>query len=185
MDGTILRVMGVDPGSSSLGLTIIDHNIETNTPTLWYTELFQAKTVIDSSPYLFNFPTRGQRLRKCGLYLTEMLEEYQPHLVACEDAYMGRFPTAFRSLSEGIICIQNAVAAWDPFVRLMLVDPPTAKIAVGAPGRGGGKDAVRDAVMANRDFVKEVEVDLLDEHSIDSIAIAYWALQRWREENQF
>ncbi len=184
-DGTILRVLGVDPGSRSLGLSLFDYDIEKDEPVLWHTELFQADTLRDSSLDLFNYPPRGRNLRKCGRYLTRILERYQPNIVACEDAYMGRFPTAFRSLSEGIICIQNAVADWDPFTTMWLVDPPSAKIAVGAPGRGGGKDAVRDAVMRHRGFIKEVEVDQLDEHSIDSIAIAYWGLQVWRDENQF
>jgi hypothetical protein len=87
-------------------------------------------------------------------------------------------------LVEGVVCIQNAVYTWNEDVRLWLVDPPTAKIAVGAPGRGGGKDAVRDAVMAQTDFIKDVEVDLLDEHSVDSIAIGWWGLKNWIKANQ-
>ena len=85
---------------------------------------------------------------------------------------------------EAVYRYQNAVYAWNEDVRLWLVDPPTAKIAVGAPGRGGGKDAVRDALLKNKEFATEVEVDLLDEHSVDSIAIGWWGLKKWIEENQ-
>lgn len=184
MDGNILRVVGIDPGSQSLGFSYFEHNIETNDPRLKFARTFHAESVMKTNPRFDIFGVRGKRLRLCGEFITRRLEELNPHIVCCEDAYLGRFPAAFRSLVEGVVCIQNAVYAWNENTRLWLVDPPTAKIAVGAPGRGGGKDAVRDALLKNKDFASEVEVDLLDEHSVDSIAIGWWGLKKWIEENQ-
>lgn len=182
--GTVLRVMGIDPGGVSLGCSFFDHEIEQDISTLWFSETYKTVPIESGFNSLDTFSRRGKRLRMCGDYVLSLAERYRPNIIVCEDAYMGRFPTAYRSLCEGIICIQNSVYQYNPYMRLWLVDPPSGKIAVGAPGRGGGKDAVRDAILRNRNFVSEIEVDQLDEHSIDSIAIAYWGVAQWREENQ-
>lgn len=65
MDGNILRVVGIDPGSQSLGFSYFEHNIETNDPRLKFARTFHAETVMKSNPRFDIFGVR-KRLRLCG-----------------------------------------------------------------------------------------------------------------------
>ena len=57
---------------------------------------------------------------------------------------------------------------------LTLIDPPTVKKAVGAPGNADKlvvKNFVKMSSIIN--YAGDTPIDLLDEHSIDSIAVNF------------
>jgi hypothetical protein len=87
---------------------------------------------------------------------------------------MGRFPQAFAALTECLTAIRRAVLRYDDFKPLLLVDPPTAKLAVGVKGKGSVKDDVKQGVLSLRNLLNPDNIDIqnLDEHSIDAIAVA-------------
>lgn len=94
---------------------------------------------------------------------------------------MGRFAAAFRALTECMVFISDAVGRYDPMMLLHVVDPPTAKMAVGLViKKGMTKDDVKKAVLALKDLENPNGIILedLDEHSIDSIAVGYYLAKR-------
>ncbi|EKD22653.1 MAG: hypothetical protein ACD_84C00020G0001, partial [uncultured bacterium] len=73
--------------------------------------------------------------------------------------------------------IRRAVMHYDIWTSLDFVDPPTVKKAVGAHGKSQKYD-VRKKVLALKElcYNGEIPIELLDEHSIDALAVAYHRL---------
>jgi Holliday junction resolvasome RuvABC endonuclease subunit len=80
-------------------------------------------------------------------------------------------------LANLFIAVEKALTS----TPLDLVDPPTAKKAIGAKGNAKKEDVLR-AMEKIPELVENCETTLkdLDEHSLDSMAIAYYRLQKLR-----
>lgn len=182
----IFRVVGIDPGSSTFGLTVIDYDLETGIPTVIFSETFFAEPLLDEESTLMNLGQRGARHALCKEYVIRQLDEFKPQLVCCESAFLKmRFVNAFQSLVEGIVMVRQALYEHDDTMSLLLVDPPTAKKAVGAPGKGGDKLAILYALRKLKGLkFSGVELEELDEHSRDSVAICYWGTMKWLNSMQ-
>lgn len=86
---------------------------------------------------------------------------------------MGRFPQSYMALVECVLCIRNAVMQYDYHIPLYSVDPTTAKQSTGMKiTRGSDKEDVRDALRARTDLRWAVDLETLDEHSVDAVAVA-------------
>lgn len=186
MEARYFRIMGIDPGSRCFGISILDYDLEEKTLRLTHAETFHAERFLnEKSPELILGP-RGARHLKCREFLVERLSYFLPQLVSCESAYMKlKFVSAFQSLVEGIVMARQALWEYDKTLPLAMIDPPTAKKSVGAPGKGGDKEAVRKAInklIKEKKIITTVAIDELDEHSVDSIAIGYWLFQTWLKE---
>jgi hypothetical protein len=109
--------------------------------------------------------------------LYQLFCKWGPHAVICESPFLGRFPQAFAALTETMSMIRRAVYRFDRTVYVETVDPPTAKMAVGVSGKGKDKEDVRQGVLKLQAqgvlFNLNRDVTLLDEHSIDAIAVGY------------
>jgi len=69
--------------------------------------------------------------------------------------------------------IRQAVMVYDSHMPLNLVDPPTVKRAAGVVlRRGTDKEDVKQALLGRQDLVWGVDIHVLDEHSIDAVAVA-------------
>lgn len=65
---------------------------------------------------------------------------------------------------------------YDPYAVLHTVDPPTVKKAVGVLGKIKGKDKkspVKDKVAQLSALYLEKDIESLDEHAVDAVAVAY------------
>jgi Holliday junction resolvasome RuvABC endonuclease subunit len=88
---------------------------------------------------------------------------------------------------ETVFAIRTAARNYDESLALDLVDPPSAKNAVGAPGNAK-KEQVYAAMHKMLDALvyDKTEYDLefskLDEHSVDALAIAFWRMKKLQQE---
>jgi len=97
----------------------------------------------------------------------------KPHAVIAESPFQGRFAQSFAALTECINMIRQAVMVYDSHMPLNLVDPPTVKRAAGVVlRRGTDKEDVKQALLGRQDLVWGVDIHVLDEHSIDAVAVA-------------
>lgn len=179
----VFRVIGVDPGSQCFGLSVVDYNIETKETSIVHSETFFATPMLTEGSPIMNLGTRGARHYYCRKFVQDRLELFRPNLVCCESAYMRlKYVTAFQSLVEGIVNVRQAVAEYDDTLELLLVDPPTAKKAVGAPGKGGDKLAILTALRKlkkEKTISFQIDIESLDEHARDSCAIGVWGMNQW------
>ena len=181
---TYFRIIAIDPGTNTLGVAVLDVCMSKGSVTL------QESFTVVSNTNLRHYPNvllaHGERYAKLYSHsekLRALFEEWEPHAVICESPFLGRFPQAFEALVECKIMIRRALQQYEPTMSLETVDPPTAKKAVGAPGKGGDKYAVRDAVLTLKDLTVSDSVDILslDEHSIDAIAVGYYKVRQIQE----
>lgn len=170
------RIAGFDPGAN-LGLTHLENALDGSDPVVRRVETEKL------NPAEFGYKEiaelHGNRVvRLMIMYdrITQFLREVKPHAVIVEGNYLGRFANAFGSLVECVTIIRSACYAYDPFMPLHIVDPTTVKTCIGMKKiRGTDKEDVRKALKALKSLKWDgVNIDDLDEHSIDSVAIAYY-----------
>jgi len=176
---TIASIIGIDPGTDTLGVA----NIYFDIPTLQIVST-QAQTLKGAKNASGSWISeingdRWGRIESHYANLFQIFNHYQPLEIACEAPFINRGqPQAGLALTEVVAMIKHAVVLHDSWKRLYMIDPPTVKNAVGVLGRAGGpegKKLMRAAVLAmpELNYNGETPIELLDEHSIDAIAVAY------------
>jgi Holliday junction resolvasome RuvABC endonuclease subunit len=176
------RINSIDPGSNTLGFCSIEFSV--NTLEIYSTE---ATTFIGDKMSTNHYfaSVHGDRFGRINAHednLYRLFQYHQPLVVVSESPfYSSRRPTAFQALLEVINAIRCALLRHDPSMCLEQIDPPSVKKAVGALGNAG-KDDVKAAVLKLTDlnFQGPVPLAMLDEHSIDAIAVGYSKLQEYR-----
>jgi Holliday junction resolvasome RuvABC endonuclease subunit len=176
-----LRILALDPGTNTLGVAWIELCLVSGRITLVYGGTFSADRYADfDSSLQWSIGQRAIKLDYHRQNLQQLLFQYQPHVVASEAPFMGRFPQAYAALVECCNVITHTVLGYDPSLQVQFVDPPTAKLSVGALTRKGSKENVQESIRAlvdaGRLFIHpSVPFLELDEHTYDAIAVGYWS----------
>lgn len=172
--------LSIDPGTSHLGTTLnaitednqwcVLHTTTTNVAALVYHKY--PKHLIEL------YGERFFKSKVCEEVVYNFATAWQVNQIVSESPYMGRFPQAFAALTECLTMIKNAAYHHNPNVPLHLIDPATIKNHVGVKGNSGDKNKMTDAVA--RLTGTSYNLQHLDEHGIDSIAVGYaWYRSIW------
>lgn len=182
------RIIGIDPGSTTLGVSIIEYDVRTLKILRTCAYTLNASKMRLNELDIENHSDRYARIYELGDALYDLFVAAAPNFIISESPFLSRrMPTTFAVLTEVVFAIRYAVRKYDPTIKLDLVDPPSAKMAVGASGKAK-KDQVHAALKkieaeicfdeANSAFA----FNLLDEHSVDAIAIGYY---KWKKLLEF
>ena len=185
---TIASIIGIDPGTDTLGVA----NIYFDIPTMRIVST-QAQTLKGAKCAAGSWTSeingdRWGRIESHYETLGHIFNHYQPLEIACEAPFINRRqPQAGLALTEVVAMIKHAVIRYDSWKRLYMIDPPTVKNAVGVLGRAGGPEGkmlMRTAVLAMPvlNYNGEIPLEQLDEHSIDAIAVAYCRFKNLLDE---
>lgn len=168
-------ILGIDPGTECLGVACIEFNVVT-------LEIHGAEAMTFKGSKL---PTpewvqdlHGDRVGRIWAHrenLLRVLSQVDPISIACESPFFNRMrPQAYGALTEIVYAVRNAIMDYTHYLDLTLIDPPSVKNAVGAKGNAD-KHTVHNAVLALPDlnYAGRIPLADLDEHSIDSLAVAY------------
>ena len=176
-------LLGIDPGSSTLGVAILEINSIT-----FSIVATTAYTIEATKLELFNtldlrLPERERRLRAISKAISLCLEDYKPLTLAIESPFFNsRKPSAYAVLIETMYVLKQTARAYDLNLPIIEVDPPTAKKAIGVRRLKAKerrrlklttKDLVREALIPLTALKLTSDIDSLDEHSLDAIAVAY------------
>ena len=183
-DQQVGRIVGIDPGSTTLGFSILEYDLHSFEIVRTYARTFNAGKMKLSELDIANHSERYARIYELMDALYDAFVEIEPTLVISESPFMAkRMPMAYGALVEVVFAIRSALRKYDPTMNLDLIDPPRAKNAVGAAGNAK-KDQVHAALKKllpdlHFDETRSSEsFDGLDEHSVDGLAIAY---SRWKK----
>ena len=171
------RVVAIDPGTDTLGVAILDVDLHHGVVNL--VDAFTLRGNTNSKKYPMIIESHGLRYAKIHSHAENLLAIFsmaRPHAIICESPFLGRFAQAFEALVECKMMIRHAVQQYDPTMTLETIDPPSAKIAVGASGGCKDKTVIRDNV-AKLGFLKNpnnISILDLDEHSTDAIAVGIY-----------
>lgn len=171
-------IVAIDPGTETLGVAILKFDLVT-----FQLVAVEAKTLTGSRLNKYNgwlgevHGDRASRIFFLQKELEDIFNYVQPLDIVAESPFFSRRrPQAFGALTEIVSAIRYAVMRHDAWKQLILIDPPSVKVAVGAEVQGG-KESVRAAILSiahELNYCGEIPLEWLDEHSIDAIAIALW-----------
>lgn len=173
---TWVNIIGLDPGSETLGVSVVQMDIKTKNIERIHAYTLRGSKLFDDEGFEAELlGVRIARIKALKGALVRIFTLEQPINVACESPFFSmRRPSAFGALLEVVTAIREGLISYDDWLKLHLIDPPTVKKAVGAPGNAD-KDRVKQAILEHYaqhfDGGKE-EVLALDEHSIDATAVA-------------
>lgn len=175
-------IVGIDPGSETLGVSILFFDVI----TLQITKIV-PKTYIGSklpvSPMLAMLHNdRVSRIKAHEENLFNIYSEYNPVAIVSEAPfYNPRRPNAYGVLVEVICAIRNSIIRYSDTMCFYQVDPASVKRAIGAKGNAD-KDIVKHHIGLIPEIVNVLEYPLsaLDEHSIDATAVAYHQFLSYR-----
>lgn len=171
-----VRIVGIDPGSTKLGYTRLSFSAVTG--QIIQT---QARTITGNRSLgmdelmILTHSERFARIHALCNELFRLFHEDQPNYIVCESPfYNPKMPMAYGVLVEVLSAIRNMVWTYHPHMTFDLIDPSSAKNAVGASG-GAKKEVMQKAIlgMSGLKYVGTIPQHLIDEHSIDAIAVAY------------
>ncbi len=174
---TQISVMGIDPGTTTLGVGLIHFDLVSFQISSWEAYTFRGDKLTSNAWIGATSNDRLQRIAALKRHMSHMLHRVNPLAVACESGYINvRQPSAYGALMEIVSAIRDAVWEYDVWRPLYMVTPSQAKAAIGAKGNSGDKQAVANAIAANPELVSTCLMPLasLDEHSCDATAIAYY-----------
>lgn len=170
------RIISIDPGTNTLGVAFLEIDLDFLNVYLREAFTLNSNTNFKDLDTILN--AHGERFAKLTSHsniLINIFNHYRPHSVICESPFLGKFPQAFEALVECKMMIRNSLMMYDHSIPLETIDPPNAKKAVGAPGKGGDKDIVKKALQQLNIIVPYTGfVDTLDEHSVDAVAVGYY-----------
>lgn len=177
-----INIIGIDPGTTHLGFSVINvdiSNLQINS-SVAYT-LNGAKLSDDNSWLAQTYGDRFNRINALENSLSEIFEQFRPTIICAESPFFGlRHPNAFQALTEVICAIRNAVYKHDIWMTLKLVPPSSVKQAIFAKGNAT-KTTMKDCLtnlMPELNYNGNIPFNLLDEHSVDALAVGYYAYNK-------
>lgn len=164
----VIRILGVDPGNN-LGIGVLTVDLDTSAILCVDTSIH----VLDSYINPLSHDTMLDRCMVLGNIITEYMKCYNPLVVGLESSFMNvRFAKSVIQLSQYVMTIEMSVRKYDYWTRLFKYPPKMVKALVGAGGDAGKSD-----MLSNMKKIPEisnlVNLDLLTEHEIDALSIAY------------
>lgn len=170
----VSKVLSIDPGSTHLGMAVLEVNHFTNQVKVIHVHTFLIDNVVRHafSNYEFIYGTSAARLYAIGELVYNMLTVWGIDDVASEAPYMGRFPRAFEVLTYCMATIKAALVRYYGDKPLVIYDPATVKVAMGVRGNSKDKPAVAMALTQQPYLdLNGFDINYLDEHSTDAIAV--------------
>lgn len=177
-------IIGIDPGSSQLGIGAIEIDMDTFMITSSIAWTIVGEKLMPKNSWAEELHgARYVRINALQKELLRVFNSYMPNFIASESPfYNQRRPQAYGALTEVICAVRSAVVSYDAWRKLDLIDPPTVKNAVGAKGNAD-KDMVKKAIslIPELKYNGNRPLQELDEHSIDALAVAYCRYKQIRE----
>ncbi|MNO14076.1 Crossover junction endodeoxyribonuclease RuvC [compost metagenome] len=171
----IYRIMGIDNGSSQLGMVIADLDLRSGQYTVLHADTFVAEKMLGEHTGLVT--THGARWARQNTLRDAVARElrfFNPHAVAVETPFfMPRRVQSFETLTEMMIFIRQAVEDYNPGSDIYRVTPGEAKRAVQSANFTMKKVVIKDCVrsLSNITYKEGIRKDALTEHEYDAIAV--------------
>lgn len=174
-----IRVLGIDPSTTNMGVSIIDVPLKrkTNLQLVYANTIFGEQVKFDIPKQFDDTSDTGVLARSYGLSrsLKDILNIYSPDVTICEDNFLGMSAGTFKQLIQAVSLLREACNNADKPCHLSYVLPNLAKATVGANFKGTQKEDVKKGVIDYQGLDHNgIEIALLDEHSIDSMAITLY-----------
>ena len=168
----MVRLVAVDPGTSHLGLAVLDWEYGKDQAEVVWAETVHARDPTHDSGFGEYVGRRDSRL----VYLEEMWAEFlrlaRPTFACTETPFMQRAKlSAYESGVELQLMLRRTLWRVFPGMSLHGYNPIIVKSFVGVEAKGTDKTHMRAAVMKLYANHSLIDLSTLDEHSIDGVAV--------------
>ena len=161
-------ILGLDPGNN-LGIGVLQVSTETNEILSVTGQTLVLDRYVEDDTYNVMLA----RIQKLHNVVTHLNVIYQPLVVSLEAAFMNsRFPKSVIQLSQYINTIELASRLSNSWCRILKYPPKYIKSVVGAGGTADKND-MKNNLLKIPEISSKINLDLLSEHAIDAISIAY------------
>jgi hypothetical protein len=167
-------IIGIDPGNQ-MGVTLLwFHPISMEIIRIEPMTLNQDKLTVDDNHIQYHGIrfAKNMALRDA---LVNLFRIYWPVAVVSESPFFNRLsPGSYGPLLEMVFSIRLAVSLYDSWMGLDVIPPSNVKQALGAKGNCGKPEMIT-ALINNINITSKLirPVNELNEHEIDSVAVAY------------
>jgi len=171
-----ITLLGIDPGTSTLGLSIfhLNSDLEIERIDTECINTAREKTVFRENANL------EYRIAVIGKEIERVLVTHNPVGMAIEMPFINpRRIGSVIPLARLLGVLMDRSIQTNPYRMIYKKSPSEVKNAVGAKG-GADKDAVLLAVQQIDEIDRLIELDKLTDHEIDAIAINYGFLKSLR-----
>lgn len=176
----MIKIMGIDPGTSWLGVALLQVNTKKKEPfKLIFVDSYRGDltdfNIREDTPH----QTKAKGLLRSYEYLLEHLE---PNIISCEDNFLELSPSSFKRLIEVVTMMSYHTVKELPEVPFHLALPRLTKQIINVDFRGSTKDDVKEG-LKNYNFLdlNGFDLDSLTEHANDAILLAlYEAVQLYK-----
>lgn len=177
----IVRVIGIDPGCTNLGLAIMEFDCSTLLPVRSEAMSFNAERMMDTDTSVLEIHSeRAAKVLSHKQNISRILLAYNPAVVCCESPFYNRMrPGAYGALMEILSSITNAVIEYNTYTPFILYPPSIIKKSLGGSAFAD-KGLVRDQMLKLGDYFKldgPYRLDQIDEHALDALAACYCYLE--------
>jgi Holliday junction resolvasome RuvABC endonuclease subunit len=170
------KVLSIDPGLNRTGIAIYTIDMELRKAISLEAFTLVNEKLIDEIEFEETYHSeRVFKLYRLKNAFTQIIRDCNPSAVVCESPFYSSFrPTAYASLVEVISHLHDCVIQHNHNTLFRTVEPMVVKKTVGAT-LTNNKSSVKDAIMTIPDIttIAIVDINMLDEHAIDAIAIGY------------
>ena len=175
-EDNLIKVISIDPGNN-IGLCIYSLDSTNFKIVNIETKLFVLNNLIDTDD---EYKTL-YRLKAISNIIKNVVKTYKPMCLAFETSFLNmRFPKAVIQLSQYVGVIELTAYEADKNIKMFRYMPKYIKKNIGAGGNAD-KDDMTIAVSLVEDIIEHINVKLLSEHEIDSLAIGYIAIEEIRK----
>lgn len=170
---TMLRIVGVDPGASHLGLAVLDWEWGAEQAEVAWSKTIHVKDATHDSDFTESCGKRDKRLQQLKDAWSEFLDLVGGTFFITETPFMLRSKlSAYESGVELQKMLREGL--WDKHPQKLLhgINPIMVKSFVGVVAKGTTKEDMAAAVTKLYANHTLIDLSVLDEHSIDAIAVA-------------
>lgn len=172
----IIKVIGLDPGSNTFGIAELDFNLDIMQIDKCSAFTITLDRMVEKNSWLEQqHSSRVARLQELYKFLLRFFNNVRPNIIASESPFINnKFPQSGIALTEVLSVIRQAVIDYNLWTTLDLLPPSVVKNGVGAAGAAAKDDMkVRLSRLTDLNYTSNVPLQMLDEHSIDALAVAY------------
>lgn len=172
------RLIGIDPGTEKIGICACEFTVD----GLRVVDAYTIKTSMLVNRHYGEYANRyGDRAAqiKAGVdACLKYIDAWGGSMIAYESPYLGKHAQAYGSGVEIMTLMHESFRRQNQFMRFLTIDPATVKTSVSVSGKSGDKLMVRKGVLESKFLTLSDFVLQLDEHAIDSIAVALSAYRQ-------
>lgn len=169
------KVIGIDPGSSTTGIAVVDIDKDFNIVSI-NTECLDAskeKTVFK----------RNHNLEYRLSYMSDKLDIIlgaDVVAISIEMPFINpRRMGSVIPLARLLGIIMNISLKYSPYRLIHKISPSEVKNAIGAKGNAD-KDAVLDAILSYKEVSDVIDCNSITEHEVDAIAVAIGLIKKMK-----